>query len=351
MTLPSTMRAVLVREHGGIDRLEFATVPVPSLAAHEVLIRVQATGMNHLDLWVRKGVESHRFPLPMIPGCDVAGEIAALGGNVSGWQVGDRVTLCPVLADYTCRQCLSGHHNLCRYFGVLGETTDGGYAEYVKIPAVNLLRIPEGMSDIEAASFPLVSLTAHHMLFRRANLQPGETILVHAAGSGVGTAAIQFANMIGARIIATASSEVKLARARDLGAHETINYVTEDWVARVRELTGKAGVDVLFENVGVSTWSGSLKSLAKGGRLVTCGATSGPIVESDLRLIFFKSLSILGSTMGSLGEMQEIWRLIGQGHLHPIIDRTFPMSEVRAAHQYLGDRQQFGKVVLLQEWG
>jgi len=344
------MRAVLVRAHGGLDQLEFTHLPVPSPGPQEVLIRLHATGLNHLDLWVRRGVATHKFPLPMIPGCDGAGEIAALGSAVQGWQVGDRVTWCPTLACYQCRQCLSGAHHLCRYFGVLGETTNGSCAEFVTLPAVNLLKLPPGMPFTTAAAIPLAALTAHHMLVHRAMLAPGETILIHAAGSGVGTMALQFARMIGARIFATASTEAKLAHARSLGAEHTINYTTEDWVGRVRELTGKAGVDVVFENVGADTWTGSLRSLAKGGRLVTCGATSGPIVESDLRLVFFKNLSILGSTMGSLGEMQHIWRLVEQERVGPVIDRTFPISAIREAHQHMESRQQFGKVVLTHDW-
>lgn len=350
MTIPDTMRAVVVRAHGGPEALEFTRVPVPRPGPNEVLLKVEATGLNHLDIWVRRGVETHRFPLPLIPGCDVAGTIAAFGSAVTGWNIGDRVTMCPVLCCLTCIHCLSGAHNLCRFFGVLGETTDGACAEFVKVPAANLLRIPGAMSFVHAAALPLVSLTAHHMLFESARLKAGETVLVHAAGSGVGSMAIQLARLAGARVIATASSDVKLEAAKALGADEVINYSTEDWGSRVRELTGKAGVEVVFESIGQATWQGSLKSLAKGGRLVTCGATSGPLVETDLRLVFFKSLSIIGSTMGSLGEMRQIWRLVEQGRLHPVLDRTFPMAELREAHTYIEQRQQFGKVVILPEW-
>jgi len=345
------MRAVVVRQHGGIDQLELATAPVPELPPDGALIRVKAAGINHLDLWVRRGVETHKFPFPMIPGSDFAGELVALGPLVKGWTLGQRVTVCPSFGCYQCDFCLAGEQHICRYFGVYGETRDGGDAEYVQVHGANLLPVPDHLSYEEAAAIPLTLLTVHHMLRYRARLESWETILIHAAGSGVGTMAIQLAKLLGAKVIATASTDAKLAKARELGADYTINYSTADWVNEVRSLTGKAGVPVALDMVGAPTFAGSIHSLAKGGRLVTCGATAGPLVDIDLRPIYFKSLSILGSTMGGVGEMRRIWTLVERGQIKPTIDRVLPITEIRQAHAAVEERQQFGKVILTMDWG
>jgi len=340
------MRAVVVRRHGGLEALGFEEVPNPTPGPNDALLEVRACGVNHLDLWVRKGVPGHVFPLPLIPGCDLAGVVRQVGSEVRGVVPGMEMLALPGIGCGACRPCSLGDDHLCRDYGILGETRDGGYAALVALPAENLLPIPPGVTFAEAAAFPLAFLTAWHMLVVRAQLQPGEDVLVHAAGSGVGSAAVQIATLIGARVIATAGTDAKLARARELGASDGINYRTADFPREVSRLTGKRGVDVVVEHVGEATWEGSLRSLAKGGRLVTCGATSGPKGEIHLPRLFFKSLSILGSTMGSRGELHQIVRLVGEGKLKPIVDRVLPLSEVREAHRIVEEREQFGKVIL-----
>ena len=294
------MQVVRIREHGGLDKLLFEEAPLPTPGPGEVRVAVRAAGLNHLDTWVRRGVPGHVFPLPLIPGCDGAGIVDAVGAGVTATKAGDRVVLAPGHACGVCRACASGRDHLCRSYGIFGETRDGTCAGAVVVPERNVLPLPAKVSFEVAAAFPLVYLTAWHMLVARAELRPGETILVHAAGAGVSTAAIQIAKLLGAgRVIATTSTPEKAARARAIGADDVIDYAKEDFTARVRELTGRVGVDVVIDHVGQATFAGSLKVLAKGGRVVTCGATSGPKVEVHMNLVFFKSLSILGSTMGT----------------------------------------------------
>ena len=310
-------------------------------------MEVRACGLNHLDLWVRRGVPGHTFPLPIVPGCDVAGVVLQADGAPAGIGPGNRVIVAPGIGCGRCAQCASGSDHLCRHYGILGETRDGGYAARVAVPSRNLIAVPEGLAFETAAAFPLSFLTAWHMLVARAELRPGEDVLVHAAGSGVGSAAVQIARLLGARVLATAGSDAKLARARELGAAETINYRETDFAREVARLTGKRGVDVVVEHVGQETFEGSVRSLAKGGRLVTCGATTGPRGEIHLPRLFFKSLSILGSTMGSLGELHRIVQLVVDGKLAPVVDRVLPLDEAREAHRILEDREAFGKVILL----
>jgi NADPH:quinone reductase-like Zn-dependent oxidoreductase len=344
------MRAVVIREHGGLDRLLFEDRPEPEPGPGEVRVRVRAAGLNHLDTWVRRGVPGHAFPLPIVPGCDGAGVVDAVGPGVRTRAVGDAVVLAPGTSCGTCAACASARDPLCRSYGILGETRDGTCADAVVLPERNALPLPAGTSFEEAAAFPLVFLTAWHMLADRAALRPGETVLVHAAGSGVSSAAIQIARLLGAgRVLATASTAAKAERALALGADEGIDTSSEDFVARVRAATGKAGVDVVVDHVGAATFSGSLKSLAKGGRLVTCGATSGPKVEVHLNLVFFKSLSILGSTMGSLGELHVLLGLLGAKRLRPVVDSVLPLSAVAEAHRRLEAREVFGKLVLVPD--
>jgi NADPH:quinone reductase-like Zn-dependent oxidoreductase len=340
------MQALVVTAHGGKEALRLVERPVPPLRADQVLVRCHAAGMNHLDVWVRRGVESHRFPLPMTIGSDGAGEVFAVGDLVTQWKVGDRVALAPGYSPRQTENGLSGRHNLDHDYGVFGEHRDGTCAEYFAAPEENLLRIPEGVSYEAAGSFGLAALTAHHMLVHRAQVRPGMDVLVHAAGSGVSIMAIQVARLYGARVLVTASSDEKLLRARDLGASVLINYAKEDFLSRVREVTNKRGVDIVVDHVGEATIGQSLKALTRGGAVVTCGATSGPKLEADLRLIFFKSLSLLGSTMGGLGEMHEIWRLLERGQLTPIVAKVLPMSEAAQGHALLESRSIFGKVVL-----
>jgi NADPH:quinone reductase-like Zn-dependent oxidoreductase len=340
------MKAALIREHGGPDRLELTEVPDPQPRAGFAIVRVRAVALNHLDVWVRRGVPGHKFPLPIITGAEVAGTIEQIEANDSGWAAGDEVIVAPGFSCGHCIACLSGNDPLCQRFGIFGETTNGGAAEKMIVPIRNLVRKPANLSFAEAAALPLDFLTAWHMLIARAQLRPGETVLVQAGGSGVGSAAIQVAKLWGATVYATAGSAEKAARAKKLGADVTIEYRTADFVAEVRTLTAKRGVDIVFEHVGADTFVRSLRTLARGGRLVTCGATAGAEVTINLRLIFFKLLSILGSTMGSIAELHEIMKHVGAGRLHPVIDRVLPLSDIAEGHRILEAREAFGKIVL-----
>jgi NADPH:quinone reductase-like Zn-dependent oxidoreductase len=339
------MKGVIIREHGGLEKLERTTLPDPRPRAGEALVRVRAVALNHLDVWVRRGVPGHTFPLPIVPGAEVAGVVESAPSE-SGWKSGDEVVVAPGFSCGRCLPCLSGNDPLCRESGIFGETVNGGAAELIAVPLRNLLQKPRKLSFAEAAAFPLDMLTAWHMLVARAQIRPGETVLVHAGGSGVGSAALQIAKLFGATVYATAGSAEKAARAKDLGADETIEYRTSDFLAEVRRLTGKRGVDVVVEHVGADTFDKSLRSLTRGGRLVTCGATTGAEVTVNLRLIFFKLLSILGSTMGSLAEMHEILRHVEAGRLRPVVDRVMPLEKIAEGHRVLEAREAFGKVVL-----
>jgi NADPH:quinone reductase-like Zn-dependent oxidoreductase len=344
------MRAVTIREHGGLDRLRSEEVAAPVPGPGEVRVAVEAAGVNHLDTWVRRGVPGHAFPLPMVPGCDGAGVVESVGPGVTGRKAGDRVVLAPGFGCGLCPACAAGRDNLCRSYGILGETRNGTCADFVVVPERLALAMPASMSFETAAAFPLVYLTAWHMLADRAALRPGETVLVHAAGSGVSTACLQIARLLGAgRVLATASSSDKAAKAKALGADAVIDSAKEDVAARVRELTAKAGVDVVVDHVGAATFAASLRCLAKGGRVVTCGATSGPKAEVHLNLVFFKSLSILGSTMGGLGEVHEVLAHVAAGRLAPVVDSVLPLSKVAEAHRRLEARDVFGKIVLVPD--
>jgi NADPH:quinone reductase-like Zn-dependent oxidoreductase len=339
------MRAVLIRAHGGPETLTLTDVPDPVPRSGDALIRVRAAALNHLDIWVRRGVPGHTFPLPMIPGSEVSGVIEEIGVNDGGWKTGDAVIVAPGVSCGECVACTSGNDPLCPHYGILGETRHGGCAELIAVPVRNLLAKPATMSFTDAAALPLDMVTAWHMLIARAGLRAGETVLVQAGGSGVGSAAIQIAKLWGATVIATAGSKEKVARALALGADQAIDYRSADFVAETRKLSGKRGVDVVFEHVGGETFERSLRLLARGGRLVTCGATSGAEVTVNLRLVFFKLLSILGSTMGSLAELREIMRHVDAGRLQPVVDRVLPLAEIAEGHRVLESREAFGKVV------
>lgn len=340
------MRAVVIREHGDLDRLRLEERPTPKPGPHQVRVKVAACAMNHLDLWVRRGVPGHTFPLPIVPGCDFAGTIDALGEGVRSVKVGDEVMIAPGFGCGACEECADGDDNLCRRYGIFGETTDGGCAEYAVVPARNALPKPANLTWEAAAAAPLAFLTAWHMLVHRARVAPGQTVLVHAGGSGVGVAAIQIAKLFGARVMTTAGSDAKVAKAVALGADVGVNYTTHDFLKEAKSWTAKAGVDVAIDHVGEPTIGKSIAALKKGGALVTCGATAGFELKTDLRLVFFKSLSILGSTMGSLGEVYDILRLMEEGRLVPVVHTVLPLDEIREAHRILGDREVFGKVVV-----
>jgi len=340
------MKAIVFQQHGAPDVLKYTAVPEPSIRPSEVLVRVHACALNHLDIWVRQGLPGVPIPLPHIPGSDVAGEVAQIGPEVTTVRVGQKVVLAPGVTCGKCAACVAGLDNRCRQFTNLGYLIDGGCAEFVRVPEVNCLPYPENLSFEEAASIPLVFQTAWHMLITRAELQPGEDVLILGAGSGVGSAAIQIAKFFGARVIATAGTEEKLEKARQLGADQTINHKSQKIRDEVRRITGKRGVDVVFEHVGTATWEDSIASLAPLGRLVTCGATTGYDAKIDLRFLFTRQLSLLGSYMGIKSELHTVMKLVAAGRLKPIVDRIFPLAEAAAAHTYLESSQQFGKVVL-----
>jgi NADPH:quinone reductase-like Zn-dependent oxidoreductase len=341
------LRCVVVREHGGLERLLFEERAAPDPGPGEARVKVKAAALNHLDIWVRRGVPGHKFPLPMIPGCDLSGTVDAVGPGVRGLEVGAEVVAAPGISCGACAPCSRGDDHLCRHYGILGETRDGGCAEHAVVPAANLLPAPKGIPLEHAASIPLVFLTAWHMVVERARVRPGDEILVHAAGSGVSSAAIQIAKLWGARVYTTVGAASKVEKARALGADEVILYRDADFAAEVRRLTGKRGVDVVIDHVGPDTFDRNVRSLAKGGRLVMCGSTSGFEIKTDPRFVFFKNLSILGSTMGSRGELHEVLKLVGQGLLRPVVDAVLPMAEVREAHRRLEAREVFGKIVLV----
>jgi NADPH:quinone reductase-like Zn-dependent oxidoreductase len=343
------MKAVVVREHGSVDKLLLEEREPPEPGPGQVRLAVRAAGLNHLDVWVRRGVEGARFPLPIVPGSDASGVIDAVGPGVQSLSPGDEVVVAPGFGCGECARCAAGEDQLCARYGIFGESTDGSCAEQMVIPARNALPKPPGMTFEDAASFGLTFLTAWHMLVGRAELKSHETILIHAAGSGVSVAAIQIARRIGARILVTAGSDEKLSRARDLGAEELIPYRRVDFAGEVKKLTAKRGVDVVIDHVGQDTFGDSIRCLAKGGRLVTCGGTSGPELRTDVRLVFFKGLSILGSTMGSLGEMHTILTHFQRGDFQPVVHAVLPLEEVKAGHRMLESREVFGKVVLKSE--
>ena len=340
------MRAVVFHEHGGPEVLRVEERPEPKIRANEVLVEVRACALNHLDVWARAGLPGVEIPLPHILGNDVAGVVRDVGEVVDWVRPGEEVLLQPGVSCGHCRECLRGADNLCPRYDILGYRRDGGYAELVAAPAVNVLPKPKGLAWAEAAALPLTLLTAWHMLVTRARVQPGEDVLVHAAGSGVGSVGIQVARLRGARVIATASTEEKLEKARALGAHEVVDYTREDWPKEVRRLTGKAGVDVVFEHTGAATWPGSIQSLKKDGRLVTCGATSGYDARTDLRQVFYRHLTLLGSFMGSKAELLDAMKFVERGQIRAVVDRRLPLAEARRAHELMGDRAQFGKLVL-----
>jgi len=344
------MRAVVIRQHGGLEQLRFEERDLPEPGPGEVRLDLRAIGLNHLDVWVRRGVPGHTFPLPIVPGCDGAGVVAALGPGVRGLEVGERVLIAPGVFPAEDALTAAGTDHLSAGYGIFGETRDGTCAESVVVPARNAVLLPEGVSFEDAAAFPLASLTAWNMLVERARVRPGDVVLVHAAGSGVSTAAIQIARLCGAgRVLATTSSPQKALRARDLGADEVLDYADPDWSRVARRLSGGRGVDVVVDHVGASTFEASLRALARGGRYVFCGATSGPRVDLHLNLVFFKNLSVLGSTMGSLGDVHRLLGLVAAGRLRAVVDCVLPLSQVAEAHRRLEAREVFGKIVLRLE--
>ena len=338
------MKAIRIHEFGGPEVLRYEDVPDPKLRKDHVLVRVRACAMNHLDLWVRKGLSGVK--LPHILGSDVAGEIVEVGEYVTGLQPRQRVLLAPMHYCGHCEKCIAGSQNQCREFTVLGSRVDGGNCELIAVPAANVIPIPESLDFKQAASMPLVFLTAWHMLVGRAGIRPGQTVLVLGANSGVGIAGIQVAKLFQCTVIATAGDDQKAAKARELGADHVVNHYQQKIAEEVRTITNKEGVDIVLEHVGPATWEESVRSLKPGGTLVTCGATTGPQTGLDLRYLFSRQLSIFGSYMGTMGELHEVLKHVFAGKLKPVIDRVFPLQDARAAHEHMETSQMFGKIVL-----
>jgi NADPH:quinone reductase-like Zn-dependent oxidoreductase len=340
------MKAARIHQHGSPEVLVYEDVPDPKIKANQILLRVKACSLNHLDLFVRAGIPGMKFAMPHILGCDIAGEVVEVGELCERVKPGWRVLLSPGVSCRQCDQCAAGRDNFCRKYTIFGYGIDGGDAELVAAPEWTAIQIPDDFGFEEAAAAPLVFLTAWHMLVGRAKLQLGEDVLVLAASSGVGQAAIQIAKLHQCRVIATAGGEAKLAKAKELGADHVIDHYSQDISAEVKKFTGKRGVDVVFEHVGAATWPKSLESLAPAGRLVTCGNTTGWDVKLDLRFLFSKQWSLLGSFMGTLGELHAVLKFVFRKELKPVIDKVYPLSEIRAAHERLENKEQFGKVVL-----
>lgn len=341
------MKAVFLDQHGGPEVLQYGDRPDPSVPNNHVLIRLKAASLNHVDIWVRQGLPAYPVQLPHILGADGAGIVEAVGLDAEGVEKGNRVLLIPGISCGQCRQCRRGEDNQCDTFEILGAKRPGTYAELVAVPDQNVLPLPDELSFEIAAAFPLAYLTAWHMLIGRAGLKTKETVLVVGAGSGVGIAAVQIAKWKGVRVLATTTSPEKVDKIKAAGAEEV--FVTEPgkgFLKPVLKATESTGVDVVFEHVGPVTWDDSLKSLSRYGRLITCGSTTGPTVQLDLRYVFSRDLSILGARMGTQKEFQEIANVVFDGKITPVIDETFPLSEAQEAHRYMEAKKHVGKILL-----
>lgn len=344
--MAETMNAVLLREHGGPDVLSYEAIPRPEPGPREVRVAVRAVAMNHLDLWVRRGGPAFHLEYPHRLGSEIAGVVDAVGSGVSDLEPGTPAVVSPGLSCGVCRACLSGRDNLCPGYRILGENAQGGYADYAVVPRENIAPYPGDLDYPQAAAALLTFQTAWQMLARKARVEPGEWVLVHGAASGVGVAGVQIARLFGARVIATAGSEDKLSAAKELGAEHAIDYGKQDFAREVKALTEKRGVDVVFEHIGGDTMTRSVKATRNGGRIVTCGATAGFVPEIDLRHVFFRQIEILGSTMGSKGDLLASLEHVASGALRPIVHDTIPLAEAARGHRLLEERRAIGKVVL-----
>jgi NADPH:quinone reductase-like Zn-dependent oxidoreductase len=340
------MKAVRFHQHGGLEVLKYEEAPAPKIQPNEVLVKVKACALNHLDLWLRMGVRAWTLAMPHIVGSDISGEVAGIGSLVTRIKPGDRVLLSPGISCGQCEMCFKGLDSACRTYTLFGVMVDGGYAEYVKSPEMNVIPIPGDLSFDEAAAVPLVFTTAWHMLFGRAQLKPGEDVLVIGAGSGVGSAAIQIAKLAGARVIATAGADWKLEKARALGADEVINHTGQSIADEVKRLTAKRGVDVIVDHVGAAVWDACFDSLATYGRFVTCGTTTGAELKLNAQLLYGRQRTILGSFMGGKGELMDALKLIGARKLKAVVDSSFPLEEAAAAQKKMESREFFGKILL-----
>ncbi len=345
------MKAVVFDEHGPVENLYVAELPVPEPGPGQVRIKIAWAALNHLDLWTRRGMPGLNLTYPHIGGSDMAGTIDAVGEGVEGQAsvpgIGDRVVVNAGVSCGHCVRCRAGEDSECDTYHIIGEHTTGGYAEYAVVPARNVVKVPDGFPLKKACAASLAYQTAYRMLKGRADLRPAERLLVLGAGSGVSSAAIQIGKLLGARVYATTSSAAKAERARTLGADHVIDYTQdEDWHKTMYKLTEKQGVDVVMDHVGEATWQKSLRTLRKGGRLVTCGGTTGPMVTSDVRLLFWRQISILGSTMANHAEYREVMQLVFDGRLDPPIDETFELEAVPDAHRRMEEGDQFGKIMI-----
>ncbi len=342
------MKALCFYEHGDADVLRYDDVPDPTAGPGQVLVRVRACALNHLDIWVRRGWPGLKLPMPHWSGADVAGEVVALGDGVTGWEIGQRVVIDPGVSTAQDEFTRRGEDSLSPGYAILGEQVRGGQAELVAVPAGNLMAMPEGWDFPQAAAPLLVALTAWRMLIHRADLRAGESVLIVGAGGGVNSMAIQIAKLAGATVYALTSSEEKMQKARELGADVVLNYRTDPaWSKALYKLTDRRGVDVVVDNVGRATLTDSMRAVARGGRIVIVGNTSGPQAEVDVRFIFGKQISIIGSTMGSHQDFRDVMALVWAGKLKPVVDRVLPLSEGRAAFALLEQGEQFGKIVLV----
>ncbi len=340
------MQAVYFEQHGGPEVLKYGAFKDPVVGPNDVLVGVKACALNHLDIWVRNGLPGVTLPMPHIPGSDVSGEILEVGKGVKRLKKGDRVVLSPGQLSHHAREALEARDSYSPDFQILGLQSQGGYAEKVAVHERFAVPVSERYSFEEWAAIPLAALTAYHMLVTRARLKTGETVLVHAAGSGIGSFAVQIAKFMGATVYTTVGDYKKVARAKKLGADEVILYRTKDFAEEVKRLTGGRGVDVIFEHIGPETWQSNISCMARGGRMVTCGATSGPKVEIDLRYFYSKQLSFLGSYMGSFAELLKVLELAEKGVLVPAIDQVFALKEAAEAQRRMESRQNFGKIIL-----
>lgn len=340
------MKAAYIREHGGPEVLEVGELPDPSPGPGEVVVDVRAAALNHLDIWVRRGLPGLELEMPHVGGSDIAGVVSEVGGGVEGWEGGEPVVVNPSLWCGRCEWCVRGEESLCRRYGILGEHVSGGFAERVRVRATNLFRIPDDYGFTRAAAVPLVFQTAWRALMGRGGLRTGESVLVTGGSGGVSTAAIQIARLAGATVYAVTSGEERVRRVRELGADAVYDRLETDFAEALRRDTGKRGVDLILDGVGEAVWEDCLRSLAKGGRLVTYGATTGPKGEVDIRAVFWKQLRIVGSTMASRGEFEEVMRLVFAGRLEPVVDDVLPLDQIREAHERLEKGEVFGKLVL-----
>ena len=341
------MKAVRIYEHGGTDKLIYEDLPQPNCTPDKVKIQIKASALNHLDIWVRIGFPRLPIPIPIILGSDGSGTIVEVGDNINTYHTGEDVVIQPGTFCRKCQNCNHGRENYCQEYGILGETENGTQADYIVLDPINIHSKPDNLSYEEAASMPLVFMTAYQMLIKRAKLQSSETVLVYGGTSGVGSAAIQISRELGAQVIATAGNDDKCQYSKNVGAHHVVNHNQDNWLDEVRNITKTNGINVVFEHIGSATWEQSKRILSKGGRIITCGATTGPDVNINLVHLFMKQQSILGSTMGSISAFKEVMDKIEDGKYTPMIDKVIRMENIRDAHEYIENRMQRGKVVIV----